>query len=123
MLSLAQEFITEGEEDEFVVWLVSVRAGKTAVVKATVAWTLIHALEVNSTVEAGKSIGPKGALRMEVSKEFRITDEEERVAFVGVLAGLTQMANVGCASEDDEVEMASCRRRKDSCLVGRLLTG
>ncbi|KAF8241790.1 hypothetical protein K440DRAFT_641221 [Wilcoxina mikolae CBS 423.85] len=112
VLSLAQEFIAveeeeEEEEDEFEVWLVSVRAGKTAVVKATVARTLLHALEENRVVEAGKLIGPNRALRMEVSKEFRITDEEDRVAFVGVLAGLAQVENVVRAGEEVDVEAAS----------------
>ncbi|KAI5845489.1 hypothetical protein BZA05DRAFT_458932 [Tricharina praecox] len=46
-VSLAQEFMDRDAQQEFAVWLVTVRAGSGAVVKATVSGALIKALETN----------------------------------------------------------------------------
>ncbi|KAF8543810.1 hypothetical protein BDD12DRAFT_874033 [Trichophaea hybrida] len=86
VLSLAQEFIAE-EENEFE--------------------DVAPCAEESRVVEAGKLVGLNRALRMDVNKEFRITDEEDRVAFVGVLAGLAQVANVVRAGEEVDIEAAS----------------
>ena len=105
VLSIAQEFMAEGEED-FDVWLVSMRAGHAAVIKATVASSLLDALEAHSA-EIEAPVGPSGALRMEVSKEFRIADGSERVKFLEILVGLARMASAMRDSDDESVEAAS----------------
>lgn len=95
-VSLAQEFMDRDAQQEFAVWLVTVRAGSGAVVKATVSGALIKALETNGQVSAGCLVGPEKGLRMEVSKEYRISDLQERMAFSEVLAELAQLANSMC---------------------------
>ena len=71
VLSLAQEFMGPEEvlhfRAQFEVWLMLMRAGNAAVVKATAARSLLDALEVDEA-EAGKLIGPSRALRMEVGE-------------------------------------------------------
>jgi hypothetical protein len=91
-MSLAQEFMDPEEDAEFEVWLVSVLAMKAVVIKATVAGWLLHALVVEQE-KPWKTLVPKGGLRMEVSKEFRLNDATERIAFLEVLAGLAWLAN------------------------------
>jgi hypothetical protein len=99
-MSLAQEFMDPEEDAEFEVWLVSVLAMK-AVPRwwsrlCTVAGWLLHALETSRVVEQQKpwkTLVPKGGLRMEVSKEFRLNNATERIAYLEVLAGLAWLAN------------------------------
>jgi hypothetical protein len=76
------------------------------VVKATVARSLLDALETNTAVlKRGKLVGiTNGALRMEAGSEFRIADEKERVAFVEeVLTGLARLANELSDCEDEDI--------------------
>lgn len=79
----------------------SVRAGTAVVVKGTVLRRLLDGLEAEAP---GKVIGPKGGVRMEVGREYRLTDQEEKVAFMGVLALLASMANALCNQEPRHIK-------------------
>ena len=79
----------------------SVRGGKAAVVKARVTRRLFDDLRRHVP---GKAAVPRGAVQLEVGVEYRLTDEHERIASVGILTGLARMANV---NEGAEIRAAS----------------
>ncbi|KAI5844814.1 hypothetical protein BZA05DRAFT_421742 [Tricharina praecox] len=103
VLSLAQEFMGS-QETEWEVWLVSVRAGKAAVIKATVLGRLLDALQLETM---WKVVGLKGGMRMEVGREYRLTDPKQKVEFVQILAGMAPIANALRDTEERYIKAAS----------------
>lgn len=90
VLSLAMDFIVPEEKYESEIWVVSVLGGSAVLARATLARPLMEALEKNDVKKAGKPSGPDGFLWITASKEYRLSDETQRVEFVKVLAGLPQ---------------------------------
>jgi len=103
VLSLAQDLI-EPQEEEFEIGLASVRGSEAVVVKAIVERPLIDALQQDDMGEARKLICSHSALRMEVSKEFLIIDQQERSACVEALIGLANAIHDGYMQVEENTQ-------------------
>jgi hypothetical protein len=99
VLSLAQDLI-EPQEERFEVGLVSMCGADAVVVKAIVERPLIDALKQGKLGEARKLICTHNALKMVVSKEFRVIDRQDRSACVEALIGLANAIHHGYMQVD-----------------------
>ena len=105
-ISIAQEFHVDKTEQEFEVWLVSIRRDKSAIVHATVSRALLEALDRTeiSQLQPGLVIGQLGDVKVQASNEFCLRDTTERTAFMGILDGVARWAN---SRADEEVRAVS----------------
>jgi len=81
-----------------------VRGSEAVVVKAIVERPLIDALQQDDMGEARKLICSHSALRMEVSKEFLIIDQQERSACVEALIGLANAIHDGYMQVEENTQ-------------------
>ena len=105
-ISIAQEFHVGKTEQEFEVWLVSVRRDKAAIVHATVSGALLAALDRTeaSKLQPGLAIGQFGDVKVQASNEYCLRDTTERTVFMGVLDGVANWAN---SRTDEQVRAVS----------------
>jgi len=92
-VSIAQEFGMNPSEEEFEVWLVSVRKDRAAVVHVTISRAFLQAADQSTTLRPGVKIGELGYVKVQAGKEFRLMDVEKRTQFVGILNGVAKWAN------------------------------
>jgi hypothetical protein len=75
-------------------WMISVRGTKIAIIKVVVmVWMLQILGRCHSDVQESVWVNDmkKGGLNMEVSKEYNLYENEERVVFFGLLGGLAKL--------------------------------
>jgi hypothetical protein len=101
-LSLAQEFISD-EEEEYEHWLVSLRHGRVTLIKSTVHRTLLDALEGQQPENMNDFVASASAFKVEVGIEYDVTVETERLRFVSILGALAEQANEMYPAHDSTV--------------------
>jgi len=92
-ISIAQEYNHLYASDDITLWMVTLRGSWAAVMKITILTGMLRSSEELRSLKAGDLISSPGFVRAEVTGEYKLTDDDQRVEFVTVLHGLSLVIN------------------------------